>query len=95
MKRSSYWREELSDEFEDLKFRRQYFLNLIHDEDLSVREALTRVVKAMGIKEFANLIDMPASNVSRVLASDDFKLSTLEKFLAAFGLELSVEKMAS
>lgn len=95
MKRSSYWREELSDEFANLKFRREYFLTLIHDEDLSVIEALRRVVRAMGIKEFGELIDMPASNVSRVLASNDFKLTTLEKFLAAFGLELSVEKLAS
>ena len=95
MKRSLYWREELAEEFDDIEFRREYFLSLIHEEQLEVTEALRRAVKAMGIKEFAGLIDMPASNVSRTLSSRDYKLSTLEKFLAGFGLELSVEKRAS
>jgi predicted transcriptional regulator len=95
MRRSVYWREELSEEFADLEFRREYFLSLIEEEQMEVLGALKRAVKAMGVKEFAKLVDLPASNVSRVLSSNDYKLSTLEKFLSVFGLELSVAEAAS
>jgi predicted transcriptional regulator len=95
MKRSVYWREELSDEFNDIDFRREYFLALVHEEQLEVADALKRAVKAMGVKEFAKVVEMPASNVSRALSSADYKLSTFEKFLSVFGLELSVEGNAS
>ena len=95
MKRSSYWREELADEFENIGFRREYFLSLIEEEQLDVKEALKRAVKAMGVKEFAAVVEMPPSNVSRTLSSHDYKLRTLEKFIAAFGLSLSVQELAS
>jgi predicted transcriptional regulator len=95
MKRSVYWREELAAEFTHIEFRREFFLCLLEEEQMGVRSALKRAIKAMGIKEFAKLVDLPASNVSRAISSKDYKLATLEKFLSAFGVELTVVEAAS
>ena len=94
MRRSTYWREELAAEFQSIEFRREYFLGLVFEEQMEVPEALERAIKAMGIKEFSKAAGMPASNVSRVLASSDYKLSTLLRFLEVFGVGLSVEELA-
>ena len=82
--------KDLASQFSDPDFRREYLLCLIEEESMTVVDALRQSIKSMGIKEFSELVNMPASNISRVLSAQGYKLSTVEKMLAAFGTYLSV-----
>lgn len=72
-------------------YRQQFFIELIEEEGLSVREAIHVIAKSMGNQEFAKLIGMAPSNASRASNPDnDIKSMTLEHILNALGLEMSV-----
>jgi hypothetical protein len=90
--RSKEWSEDIAKKLKKKSYRQQFFLSLIQDEALSLREAIQIVAKSMGNIEFAKLIDMAPSNSSRVVnPSNDIKATTLEHILKKLGCELSVK----
>jgi hypothetical protein len=89
--RSKEWSEDIAKKLKKKACRQQFFLSLIQDESLSLREAIQIVAKSMGNQEFSKLIDMAPSNTSRIVnPNNDIKATTLEHVLKKLGCELSV-----
>lgn len=67
------------------------------DDSLTIEDALRLVIKRMGVTDFANLIDLPKSNIAEFLSGKrNLKIETLEKYLKPFKLkvELVLKKVA-
>jgi len=89
--RSQEWSSDLALKLKKKSFRQEFFLTLIDEEDLSVREAIYVIAKTMGNQEFAKLIGMAPSNTTRVVNPEhDIRSTTLEHILSNLGLELYV-----
>jgi len=89
--RSKEWSEDISKKLKRKSYRQEFFLTLVEDEEISIREAIYVIAKTMGNQEFAKLIEMAPSNTSRVTnPSNDIKATTLEHILKKIGCELSV-----
>lgn len=91
MRRNKEWREELSEKLISSKdFRREYFLALL-DEGYSWRQALSKTIKAIGIKEYADLSGFQTTNlISQMSEEKDIRLSTLERMALPIGVSLSL-----
>ena len=90
--RSKEWSHDLANKLKKKSFRQDFFLTLIDEENLSVREAIYVMAKTMGNQEFAKLIGMAPSNTTRVVnPKHDIRSTTLEHILSNLGLELSVK----
>jgi DNA-binding Xre family transcriptional regulator len=90
--RSVEWTEDIAKKLKKKSYRQQFFLSLIEDESLSLRDAIQIVAKSMGNKEFSSLIDMAPSNTSRIVNPvNDIKATTLEHVLEKLGCQLSVK----
>ncbi len=88
--RSQEWSVDLAKKLKKKNFRQEFFLTLVDEEGLTVREAIYVIAKTMGNQEFAKLIDMAPSNTTRVVNPEhDIRSTTLEHILSALGLELS------
>jgi DNA-binding phage protein len=88
--RSKDWNEGLAEDLQDREFAREFLLAAV-EEDISIQAALGKIIRAYGLKEFAAEIDMPSSNLSRVLRpSSNVTQQTLNRLLEPFGLRLSV-----
>ena len=94
MRRAVNWDEFMAPYFKKKSFRKTYLVNLIEEDGLSIEDALIESIKAMGIKEFAKLVDMAPSNVSRIIHGKDMMLSTFKRFLKAFDLSLRSRDIA-
>jgi DNA-binding Xre family transcriptional regulator len=89
--RTKEWSEEVSKKLKRKSYRQEFFLSLVEDEMVSIREAIYIIAKTMGNQEFAKLIDMAPSNTSRITnPKNDIKTKTLEHILKKIGCELSV-----
>jgi hypothetical protein len=89
--RSKEWSVDIAKKLKKKSYRQQFFLTLIEDECLSLREAIQVIAKSMGNKEFSLLIKMAPSNTSRVVnPKNDIKATTLEHLLSKIGCELFV-----
>lgn len=89
--RSKEWSENISKKLMKKSYRRDFFLSLIEDGSVSIREAIQVVAKTMGNQEFSKLIEMAPSNTSRIVnPNNDVKTTTLEHILKKMGCELSV-----
>ena len=92
--RSKDWNEGLAEDLRDQAFAREFLMAAI-DEDIPIQAALGKVIRAYGLQEFAQKIDMPSSNLSRVLnPSSNVTQQTLARLLKPFGLRLSVVPLA-
>ena len=96
MYRTKDFDEYLSEEMKTPEFRREYLLALMEDMDevegLPLFEALKMVIAKMGVTEFAELVGMKRSSVSRILSQASLpRLETLDKFLEPFGLKVKIE----
>ncbi len=90
--RCKEWSEDISKKLKSRKYRKEFFLSLVNDEAMSIREAIYVICKSMGNREFASLIKMAPSNVSRIVNPDhDIKTTTLEFILKQIGCSLSVK----
>lgn len=88
--RSRDWNEGLAEDLHDREFARRFILAAIA-EGLSIQVVLGKVVRAYGLKEFAQEIGMPSGNLSRALnPRHNPTQQTLDRILAPFGLQLSV-----
>lgn len=89
-KRSRDWNEGLARDLRKPEFAREFVLGLIA-EGFTVQEALGRVIRGYGVKEFAAKAKMPSSNVLRSIdVHHNPTQRTLEQLLRPLGLRLTV-----
>ncbi len=90
VRRSSDWNEGLATDLQDDGFAREFLLAAI-DEGVPLQQALAKVVRAIGVKEFAARIGMASPNVSRAIdGRHKPKQETLNRLLEPFGLRLGL-----
>ena len=89
-RRSRDWNLGLAEDLRDPRFAREFLLAAI-DEGVSVQRALGKVVRAMGVKEFAAKVRMADPNVLRAInPRHNPTQETLNRLLRPFRLRLSL-----
>ena len=89
-RRSRDWNQGLAEDLRDPEFAREFLLAAI-DDDVSVQRALGKVVRAMGVKEYAARVRMASPNVLRAISpGHNPTQDTLNRLLRPFGLRLSL-----
>jgi DNA-binding phage protein len=88
--RSRDWNQGLAEDLRDPEFAREFLLASI-DEGVSIQLALAKVIRAMGVKEFAARVKMASPNVLRAIAPrHNPTQETLNRLLKPFRLRLSL-----
>lgn len=90
-RRSVDWEESLSAELQaDEEARKHFFLGLL-EEGFEWREALLKIIKLIGVNEYAALTDgMKASNLLNQLRPEaNITLATLAKVTAPLGIKMT------
>lgn len=91
-RRTETWNPDLSKKLQSNRYRREFFLILIEEEKLSLREAIYTFARSMGNLEFAKLIEMSPSNASRSAnPENDVKWTTIEQILHKIGVNISAK----
>jgi len=94
-RRSRDWNKGLAQDLTDTEFARQFLLATI-DEGVSVQRALGKVIRATGVKEFAEKVRMASPNVLRAIhPRHNPTQETLNRLLKPFRLRLSLAMIAS
>jgi len=94
-RRSEDWNIDLAKRLGNRAFARAFLLAAI-DEGLTVQQALAKVIRAIGITEFAAQVGMPRPNVQRAIHSrHNPTQKTLNRLLAPFRLQLSLALIAA
>ncbi len=89
-RRSADWNEGLARDLQKKAFA-QEFIQACLDEGLSVQEALSKVIRAYGVKEFAKKTQLASSNILRAVNPRyNPTIETLNALLEPFELQLSV-----
>ena len=89
-RRSRDWNEGLARDLRDPAFARE-FLVAATEEGASLQAALGKVIRSMGVKEFAARIGMASPNLLRAIRPrHNATQETLNRLLRPFGLKLSV-----
>lgn len=89
-RRSRDWNEGLARDLRDATFAREFLLATV-EEGIPLQRALAKVIRAMGVKEFAAKVGMAPPNVQRAIhASHNPTQATLNHLLRPFGLKLSL-----
>ena len=65
-RRSRDWNEGLAQDLRDEEFARAFLLASM-DEGVPIQHALGKVIQAMGVKEFAEKVQMASPNVLRAI----------------------------
>lgn len=93
MRRTADWSEHLAKQLQDIEFARGFVVAHI-EEGYPIQDALIRIVRAYGVKEYAKRIHMAPSNLLRALDSSTSNLTTktLSRILKPLGLELTVKR---
>ena len=87
---SSGWNSGLAADLRDPAFARGFLMAAVED-GVSVQQALGKVVRAMGVKEFAVKARMASPNLLRAINPRHNPTQvTLNRLLGPFGLKLSV-----
>jgi DNA-binding phage protein len=83
------WSVGLAEGLRYQEFAREFLLAAI-DEGVPLQAALAKVVRAMGVKEFAAKVHMPSPNLLRTLSPRHKpRQETLNRLLKPFSLKLS------
>jgi DNA-binding phage protein len=94
-KRSKDWNEGLARDLQNVDFAREFLLASL-DEGISIQAALGKVIRAMGIKEFAKKTKIAGPNIVRAIsAKHNPTQETLNRLLKPFGLMLTVTPIKS
>jgi DNA-binding phage protein len=94
-RRSKDWNEDLAEDLKDPRFARE-FLAASVDEGVPLKVALAKVIRASGVKEFADSVEMPGSNVLRAIhPRSNPTQETLERLLKPFGLRIGLAEIKS
>ena len=89
-RRHEDWNVGLAEDLRDRQFAREFLLAAI-DEGVPLQVALSKVVRAMGVKEFAAKIGMASPNLLRTLNPRHNPTQyTLNRLLKPFRLKLSL-----
>ena len=89
-RRSKDWNEGLAQDLRDPEFARDFLIAAI-DEGISVQQALGKVIRAMGVREFAAKIGVAPPNVLRAInPRHNPTQETLNRLLKPFGLRLTI-----
>jgi probable addiction module antidote protein len=89
-RRSKDWNQGLARDLQDPEFARDFLIAAI-DEGVPLQQALGKVVRAIGVKEFALRIAMAPSNLQRAIdPRHNPTQATLNRILNALGLRLSL-----
>jgi len=84
------WRNRLAEDLRDPEFAREFLLGAI-EEEVPLQVALGKVIRAMGVKEFAAKVGMASPNLLRALnPRHNPTQSTLNRLLKPFRLKLSL-----
>jgi len=84
------WNVGLAEDLSDREFAREFLLGAI-DEGVPLQVALAKVVRAMGVKEFAAKVGMASPNLVRALnPRHNPTQDTLNRLLKPFRLKLSL-----
>ena len=60
-RRSRDWNEGLAEDLQDPEFARQFLMAAVED-GVPLKLALAKVIRATGVKEFAEVVGMPSPN---------------------------------
>jgi DNA-binding phage protein len=89
-RRSRDWNEGLARDLQDREFAREFLLGAI-DEGIPLQQALAKVIRAMGVKEFSARVHMASPNLLRAIRPrHNPTQATLNRLLRPFGLRLSL-----
>ena len=92
-RRSRDWDEGLAQDLRDPEFARESLLAAM-DEGVPIHVAIGKVVRAMGVKEFAAKVRMASPNVLRAIhARHNPTQDTLKRLLKPFRLKLSLARL--
>lgn len=82
------WQKDLSTELIKSKKRRKMYFEALQKEYSNDLEVIRAIVKVIGLKEFAQLCELPPSNIVNYLKEGkDLKISTIAKLIAPFGIK--------
>jgi DNA-binding phage protein len=94
-RRSEDWNVGLAHDLEDPAFAREFLLGAV-DEGVPVQVALGKVIRAMGVKEFAAKVKMASPNVLRAInPRHNPTQDTLNRLLRPFKLRLTLAPLDS
>ncbi len=89
-RRTKDWNKGLAQDLKDQEFAREFLLAAI-EEGIDLQHALGKVIRAMGVKEFADKIGMQSSNLLRAInPRHNPTQATINRLLHPFGLKLSL-----
>lgn len=89
-RRHEDWNVGLAEDLRDREFAREFLLGAI-EEGVPLQIALAKVVRAMGVKEFAAKVRMASPNLLRALnPRHNPTQDTLNRLLKPFRLKLSL-----
>ena len=89
-RRSRDWNEGLAEDLQDPAFAREYLAAAVED-GIPLQQALGKVIRATGVKEFAERVGMPSSNLLRAIhPRHNPTQETLERLLRPFGLRIGM-----
>ncbi len=89
-RRSRDWNKGLAQDLRHREFAREFLLAAV-EEGISLQHALGKVVRAMGVKEFAAKVGMKSPNVLRAInPRHNSTQATTNQLLKPFGLRLSL-----
>jgi probable addiction module antidote protein len=87
---SKDWDEGLAEDLRDPEFAREFLLAAM-DEGVSLQHALGKIIRAMGVKEFAARVGMASPNLLRAIhPRHNPTQATINRLLRPFGLRLSL-----
>lgn len=89
-RRARDWNEGLAQDLKNPEFAREFLLAAI-EEGISLRHALGKAIRTMGVKEFAGRIGMESPNLLRAInPRHNPTQATINRLLNPFGLKLSL-----
>ena len=89
-RRSKYWNEDLARDLRDDNFAREFLLATV-EEGVPLQVAIAKVVRAMGVREFARKVRMASPNLLRALNPQHNPThETLNRLLRPFSLKLGL-----
>jgi DNA-binding phage protein len=93
-RRSEDWNVGLAQDLRDPEFARKFLLGAV-EEGVPVQVALAKVIRAMGVKEFAAKVRMASPNVLRAInPRHNPTQDTLNRLLRPFKLRLTLAPIA-
>jgi DNA-binding phage protein len=92
-RRSKDWNEGLAEDLQDPEFAREFLMAAVED-GVSLQTALSKIIRATGVKEFALSVGMPSPNVLRAIdPKHNPTQETLERLLKPFGLRIGLAQI--